>query len=466
MERTDADLIAASRRGETAAYGQIIERYQRLVFAVAFSAVRDRSASEDIAQDTFVLAWSRLGGLRDAERLPAWLCGIARNVARAHRRRARRETTADVEIAADGTPFDAISARENEVAISAALERVPDKYREPLVMIYYEQQSVKEVARALGTSDDAIHQRLSRGRQYLAGDVERMLERPRPRRELRAAVLALLVVGAGPSLVEASPRPKGWNMLKTAAVALTCALITTTAVVASRVTSSSHAAPTTEAAPTVERAASRTGPAALRAVAARVPFAPRLGTPGSVALADSEALDCHAAASHIIDLAVDADELPVGPGIRDQAEAAGIAMIEERCTKEAWSQDYIRCTLGATDPVSVHLDCAGFASPHTTEPSHLKDSFQIEVPETVVPATQDTSCEGVARHMGQLIAIEPASLDNVPEDKRDMVREGLRRAAAALPGQVLKSCQETAWTDERRACMAAATTSTAAHACE
>ena len=74
---TDSQLVAACRRGDMAAFGVIVERYQRAVCAVAYASVRDRVLSEDIAQDTFVMAWSKLPSLRDSERLPAWLCGIA-----------------------------------------------------------------------------------------------------------------------------------------------------------------------------------------------------------------------------------------------------------------------------------------------------------------------------------------------------------------------------------------------------
>src|SRR5512146_1156651 len=85
----DRELIEASRRGDRAAFATIIERYQRAVYAVAFSRTRDRALSDDLAQDTFVIAWRRFAELRDVERLPAWLCGIARNLARDARKRGR-----------------------------------------------------------------------------------------------------------------------------------------------------------------------------------------------------------------------------------------------------------------------------------------------------------------------------------------------------------------------------------------
>jgi len=91
MGRSDAELLEASRRGERDAFGALIERYQGVVSAVSYSRTGDHALSEDVAQDTFIAAWHQLGQLREPGRLRAWLCGIARNLARKARRRSARE---------------------------------------------------------------------------------------------------------------------------------------------------------------------------------------------------------------------------------------------------------------------------------------------------------------------------------------------------------------------------------------
>src|SRR5262249_35149284 len=157
--------------------------YQRAVYAVAFSNVRDRALSDDLSQDTFVAAWRGLAELRDVARLPAWLCGIARNLARDACKRRRREETGDVpEVETAPTPFDAVTDPAPERLITAALARVPDVYREPLVLYYYEQRSVDEVARLLGITASTANKRLSRGRRYLADHVTAIVERGLGRR--------------------------------------------------------------------------------------------------------------------------------------------------------------------------------------------------------------------------------------------------------------------------------------------
>lgn len=247
---TDAELIAASRAGDAAAFGEIVGRYQRAVHAVSYSATRDRALSDDVTQDTFVTAWRQLAALRDIDRLPAWLCGIARNLARAAQRRRGRETSLDdQDLVTKYSPFDAVSDHEAEQLVAIALTRMPEKYREPVVLFYCEGQSAKVVAQALGISEDATHQRLSRGRQQLAdgmsGLVERTLERQHPRRDLVAAVVAAIAMVGVSSQVDASTTStRGSTMFKKlgAAVVISSAVMGTAFFVQrSRTTSSLHA---------------------------------------------------------------------------------------------------------------------------------------------------------------------------------------------------------------------------------
>ena len=80
MMSSDLELKEACLAGNRQAFGRIVERYQSLICAIAYSATGDLGVSEDLAQETFVTAWKRLGELRDRTKLRAWLCGIARNL--------------------------------------------------------------------------------------------------------------------------------------------------------------------------------------------------------------------------------------------------------------------------------------------------------------------------------------------------------------------------------------------------
>ena len=77
-EVDDAALVTESLEGNRDAFRQIVERYQTLISSVAFCATGDLGRSEDLAQETFVRAWTELAALREPNKLRAWLCSITR----------------------------------------------------------------------------------------------------------------------------------------------------------------------------------------------------------------------------------------------------------------------------------------------------------------------------------------------------------------------------------------------------
>ncbi len=179
----DAQLVELSLRGDTQAFGSIVERHQSLVCGLAYSACGNVHMSEDLAQETFITAWQQLRNLREKGNLRGWLCGIARHVINNFLRRQQRTPTAmaaeldEVSHPASDEPSpDECAINEQEYAMLwRALQTLPLNYREPMVLYYRQQESVGAVAESLGLSEDAVKQRLARGRAMLAEQVERML---------------------------------------------------------------------------------------------------------------------------------------------------------------------------------------------------------------------------------------------------------------------------------------------------
>jgi RNA polymerase sigma factor (sigma-70 family) len=170
-EQNDVELVAGSLSGNRDAFGQIVSRYQSLVCSLAFSATGSLGQSEDLAQETFVTAWKQLAGLREPEKLRSWLCGIARNLINNSLRKQGREPSHRAESLEEISDSHSPEPQPAEQAISneelailwRSLERIPEIYREPLVLFYREHQSVVAVAQSLEMSEDAVKQRLSRG---------------------------------------------------------------------------------------------------------------------------------------------------------------------------------------------------------------------------------------------------------------------------------------------------------------
>ncbi|MBA7674030.1 hypothetical protein ES703_82237 [subsurface metagenome] len=200
----EAELLQASLAGSTEAFGSIIERYQSLICGITYSAMGDFSKSEELAQETFIRAWKGLAQLKDVSSFRAWLCTIARNVIRTSIRRGLRdvmgaaEPLEDVETiqSAEPGPAERVISKEQMAVVRQALQGIPQRYREPMVLFYREQQSVKQVAVGLGLSADVAKQRLSRGRKLLKAEVATLVEdvlgRTGPKKAFAVAVIAAL----------------------------------------------------------------------------------------------------------------------------------------------------------------------------------------------------------------------------------------------------------------------------------
>jgi len=209
-EPTDIDLVADSLNGGRDAFRRIVERYQTLICSLAYSATGSVSRSEDIAQETFLAAWQQLGALREPAKLRAWLCGIARNRIQkcyerdGHEPSCHAATLAEVHDspAAEALPSEQAISREEEAILWRSLGRIPELYREPLILYYREHQSIEHVAVALDLTEDAVKQRLARGRKLLQEEVQTFVEgalrRTAPGQAFAGAVLAVMPLAAGP----------------------------------------------------------------------------------------------------------------------------------------------------------------------------------------------------------------------------------------------------------------------------
>jgi RNA polymerase sigma factor (sigma-70 family) len=175
VPQNDAELVVASLSGDRDAFGQIVSRYQSLVCSLAYSATGSLSQSEDLAQDTFVTVWKQLRELREPEKLRAWICGIARNLIHNFLRKEGREPSHRAEPldqisegpSPEPLPVDHTISKEEAAILWRSLEKIPEVYREPLILFYREHQSVEAVAAKLDLTEDAAKQRLSRGRKLL-----------------------------------------------------------------------------------------------------------------------------------------------------------------------------------------------------------------------------------------------------------------------------------------------------------
>ena len=148
--------------GSSDSFEVIVGRYQSLVCGITFASTGNFGKSEELAQETFVLAWKNLRQLRDLSKFKPWLCQIARNVIQNWRRDARRDviqhavplgiTSEPTTLKAD--PSDLAIREEEQAVVNRAIEAMPEKYRLPLILFYREDKSNREVAQLVELSEN------------------------------------------------------------------------------------------------------------------------------------------------------------------------------------------------------------------------------------------------------------------------------------------------------------------------
>jgi len=177
-ERPDIapDVVVAAQAGDGRAFAQIVEHYQRAVFAVAYRMTCDAAEAEDLAQEAFLRAWRKLDTFRPSEPLRPWLLRLATNVcinALKKRRPVAVPMMADEEGDALGPPSREPDAAEvaSRGEIAARLERaiaeLPDDYRLIITLRHVEELSYEEIADALALPLGTVKVRLFRARERL-----------------------------------------------------------------------------------------------------------------------------------------------------------------------------------------------------------------------------------------------------------------------------------------------------------
>jgi RNA polymerase sigma-70 factor (ECF subfamily) len=168
----DDALMQRVREGDDDAFGEIVDRYKDSLVNYVTHLVRSRDRAEEIAQDAFVRLYRSATQYKAQERLGPYLFRIATNLVVTEARREKRWSLLLPRLHASSQrsepPPDAnLLTTEIQRQVSAALERLPLKYRAPLVLFELEEWSYEEIARALDIRGGTVKSRISRARDLL-----------------------------------------------------------------------------------------------------------------------------------------------------------------------------------------------------------------------------------------------------------------------------------------------------------
>ena len=168
----DADLVRRFRGGEARAFGMLVDRYKRPLYALLVRVVGDRHAAEDLLQECFVRFWRHLDTLDETRPLYGFLRRVAVNLGLNHLRgRSRRgaavEALARERQRAANADLKDDDVKETSAALRGALEELPEDQRVCLALRVQEGMSYAEIAKAAGVAVGTVMSRLSRARLAL-----------------------------------------------------------------------------------------------------------------------------------------------------------------------------------------------------------------------------------------------------------------------------------------------------------
>jgi RNA polymerase sigma-70 factor (ECF subfamily) len=171
-----AQLLSAGKH--EAAFEQLLERYERKIFRLCCSLLRDTAQAEDAAQESLLRIWKALPQFDGRAALSTWIYTITRNrCLTAIERRREGESLSDeaVAIEAEAAQVATMDGGDDHLALLRELvNALPERYRQALTLYYYEDRAVDEVASMLGVPTGTIKTNLFRARALLAERLQQL----------------------------------------------------------------------------------------------------------------------------------------------------------------------------------------------------------------------------------------------------------------------------------------------------
>jgi RNA polymerase sigma-70 factor (ECF subfamily) len=184
----DAQLISQALAGQTAAFGQLVEKYQDRLYNTLVHVAGNAEDAKDVVQEAFVQAFLKLESFQGASAFYTWLYRIAFNVAATHRRRRGAMRTAEQTAIADGQlrgsegasqaaegPSDRLERDERCRQVRHAISQLPEEYRVVLVLREMEGYCYESIAEVLDLPVGTVRSRLHRARLQLREQLKEVL---------------------------------------------------------------------------------------------------------------------------------------------------------------------------------------------------------------------------------------------------------------------------------------------------
>jgi RNA polymerase sigma-70 factor, ECF subfamily len=175
----DTDLVVRCLQGDVEAFGPLVERYQNVLFRLAWRMLGDREDARDVTQNAFVKAYEKLSSYDPSHRFFSWIYRIVLNEClNLRERRPRHESLDDQQVAAADDPYRDTEARETREWIQAGLMKLPLEQREVLVLRHFLELSYGDISASLKIPERTVKSRIYGARQRL-GEILKEMSVPR-----------------------------------------------------------------------------------------------------------------------------------------------------------------------------------------------------------------------------------------------------------------------------------------------
>src|SRR6202790_3938921 len=174
MTWTDEELVARSIRGDHDSFNELILRWERPIYALAYRTIGREEDARDVCQETFLRAFRALPGFRGQAKFSSWLYRIALNLCKDWVRRERRTPVVDtpqnvdlMDLAAAAEPSesieDLVGRREEMRVVERAMALLPEEQRTAIVLKEYHGLTFQEIADLVGCPLSTVKTRLYQG---------------------------------------------------------------------------------------------------------------------------------------------------------------------------------------------------------------------------------------------------------------------------------------------------------------
>ena len=174
MTWTDEDLVARSRGGDVDSFNQLILRWERPIYALAYRVIGREEDARDVCQETFLRAFRALPGFRGQSKFSSWLYRIALNLCRDWMRKQRRTPVVQApegvdiaDMASERGPVESIeelvARRQLGAVVAEAMKRLPEEQRTAIVLKEYHGMTFQEIAELQGCPLSTVKTRLYQG---------------------------------------------------------------------------------------------------------------------------------------------------------------------------------------------------------------------------------------------------------------------------------------------------------------